>query len=336
MLFKVFENEKISYRQLQILIIANNLALSLILLPELFFHGFVLNMFFLLLGLIIIADLILKFDNLELNQKILKAIYIFLMSKMIFSTGFELNLFMDIVKKFILPETNKWIICLIMILTGNYLVMKGYEVRARLCEILVWLLILPLIIFFVINIFGIKRIGFENNILCLDARKIFYGIFVFSPLDYLFLINMPKQNKTEINLSQKKIFSMIFFVWLISFIFIYLMRLKINFDLKYGILKLMSLTDLPGGFLQGQDFFVTSFVIVSFFILISGKIFFIRNLLKNISDKNLNWICLLIFLPCLISKKILWLMICVASCFIYFFVLNFVMIKKFWRTGDKK
>lgn len=336
MIFKVFENEKISYRQLQILIIANNLALSLILLPELFFNGLVLNMFFLLLILIIIADLILKFNNLNLNKNILNVFYVCLLAKIIFSAGFELNLFMDISKRFILPETNKWIIGLIIILTGNYLVIKGYEVRARLCEILIWLLMIPLIIFFVINIFWVKRIGFENNILYLDLKKIFYGIFIFSPLDYLFLINMPNENKTEINLSRKKIFSMIFFVWLISFIFIYLMRLKINFDLRYGILKLMSLTDLPGGFLQGQDFFVTSFVIVSFFILLAGKMFFIKNLLKNISGKNLNWSFLLIFLPCLISQKFLWLMICIRWCFIYFLVLIFVMIKKICGQGDTK
>ena len=38
----IFENEKISMRQLEILVVANNLALGLILLPELFFNGFYL------------------------------------------------------------------------------------------------------------------------------------------------------------------------------------------------------------------------------------------------------------------------------------------------------
>ena len=151
----IFENEKISMRQLEILIVANNLALGLILLPELFFNGFVFNM--LLLLFFLFAIVILDFKLIEWREKnflggyVLKFIYGLLLIKIILSASFELSLFMEIAKKFILPETNKFIVGLILFLAGNYLALKGYETRARLCEILVWLLILPLIIFFVIR-----------------------------------------------------------------------------------------------------------------------------------------------------------------------------------------
>ena len=56
----IFENEKISMRQLEILIVANNLALGLILLPELFFNGFVFNMLLLLFFLFAIVILDFK------------------------------------------------------------------------------------------------------------------------------------------------------------------------------------------------------------------------------------------------------------------------------------
>ena len=39
----LFDNNKISLRQMQILIIANNLALGLIILPELFSGGLIIN-----------------------------------------------------------------------------------------------------------------------------------------------------------------------------------------------------------------------------------------------------------------------------------------------------
>ena len=334
----IFENEKISMRQLEILIVANNLALGLILLPELFFNGFVFNM--LLLLFFLFAIVILDFKLIEWREKnflggyVLKFIYGLLLIKIILSASFELSLFMEIAKKFILPETNKFIVGLILFLAGNYLALKGYETRARLCEILVWLLILPLIIFFVVNLFSIKKIVYEDDFLFFDWKKNFDGIFIFSQLDYLFLLDFCDGREKKVD--KRKILRAVFFVWFVIFVLIYVMRLKINFDMRLGILKFMSLTDLPGGFIQGQDFFVISFVIVSFFILLAGKLFFIKKLFRNLSGKNGDLILGLVFGFNLISQKNLWLMICLFGSLIYFLFLSLFVMKNIFRSGDLK
>ena len=159
----LFDNNKISLRQMQILIIANNLALGLIILPELFSGGLIINnlalLFFLVLIIMLVLNSIKKnYDsdqdlfynilgpnkNLDKNKSLyknnlgLKILFWPLLIKIIFSTGLELKLFADIIKSYILPDTNKFITSAILILISLYLVFKGYETRARLCEILIW------------------------------------------------------------------------------------------------------------------------------------------------------------------------------------------------------
>ena len=132
------------------------------------------------------------------------------------------------------------------------------------------------------------------------AHRAFEGIFIFSQLDYLFLCE-PFIKKS----SPKKIFEAIIFSWLAIFFLMCIIKMKIQYETFFPIIKLMTITDIPGGFVQNQDFFIVSFVIITFFVLISSGIFFSSELFACINKKyKISSCCAIIYFICFISQNI--------------------------------
>lgn len=316
-------NNKISNRQLQILIISNAIGIGIISIPQILFGSSIINLvglLILILGIIFLASK--KNYNSEdflasLQKKIgpypTKILLSFLLAKIILTSAWQLKLFSDIVKIYVLPKTPSYIVISILILTSSYLISKGYEVRARLSEILIWLIILPLAIVFFITIFDIKSLPKID--LRITPAKIFESVFVFSQLDYLFLYKpFGKKN------SRKKILSAVIFSWLAILLLTFILKLKINFQTPYPIIKLMSITDIPGGLIQNYDFFIISFIIITFFSLSASSIFFSSWLFKFLGIKKFHIpICAtLIFLSSMLPKNFSCNLIYILGTFFYF------------------
>lgn len=362
----LFDNNKISLRQLQILIITNNLVLGLITLPKLFSGGLIINNLVLLFFIILTTQLILSATKKELNQNMShnivcqeensfetnhranlnsKILFWPLLIKIIVSTGLELKSFTHIVETYVLRDTSKFIISIILVLTALYLVFKGYETRTRLCEILIWPIILPMAIIFFLSLFNInlssqdlKRMLLDNNITHLEPKKIFYSMFVFSQLDYLYLVNAFIGNKDH-KLKQKKILQAIFFTWLGIFFVINTIKLIIHAKGPFLIIKSINTIDMPSNFIQNQDFFITSFIIISFFILITGGLFFSKFLATSLFSEKLNKslvpiiiILAAVFLVFMTPENISWLIVYVLGSFYYFLLPIILLIS----GGDKK
>lgn len=318
-------NNKISNRQLQILIISNAIGIGIISIPQILFGSSIINLvglLILILGIIFLASK--KNYNSEdflasLQKKIgpypTKILLSFLLAKIILTSAWQLKLFSDIVKIYVLPKTPSYLVILILILTSSYLISKGYEVRARLSEILIWLIILPLAIVFFITVFDIKSLAQINFDFGIRPTKIFESIFVFSQLDYLFLYKPFAKNN-----SQKKILSAVIFSWTAILLLTFILKLKINFQTPYPIIKLMSITDIPGGLIQNYDFFIISFIIITFFSLSASSIFFSSWLFKFLGIKKFHIpICAtLIFLSSMLPKNFSCNLIYILGTFFYF------------------
>ncbi len=327
------DNNQISNRQLQILIITNNLGIGLILLPKIFFGYSILNMIILLCLVTTTIVLMYKatekfvnenfFDYMKKNFGIYitKILLIFLLAKIILTTAYELKLFAWIIKIYVLPNTNEFVTNLILILAAGYLISKGYETRARLCEILIWLIVLPLAITFLISLFNLEQIIIDNN--RINVKETFYSLFIFSQLDYLFLSKQFVKNS-----SYKKILQATFLTWLLITFLTYIINLRINFETPLPILKLMSMTDIPGGFVQNQDFFIISFVIISFFVLVSSGLFFST----MITAKKIPLATAITFFSLLIPNNFLKPAICILGSFFYFLLPLIILCK----GGEKK
>lgn len=327
---------------MQILIIANNLSIGIILLPQIFFGYSMINMILLLIFVLAAVKLMsgviekypgesfFSYTQKNFGPNTAKILSILISIKIFFTAALQLKLFSHIIKIYFLPKTNNFVTGLVLVLTAAYLISKGYETRARLCEILIWLIILPLALIFLIALLNIEHIVLDNTKINITA--IFYSIFVFSELDYLLLVGpFIKKN------AGKKISHAIFFSWLTLIFFMYILKSSINFKTRLPILKLMSTTDIPGGLVQNQDFLITSFIIISFFILISGGIFFSSTLFNFIIPKK---ICLLIctaviFLISIIPKNIDSIIIYLLGTFFYFVFPIFILYKN-RRAGAKK
>lgn len=333
-------NNKISVRQLQILIMCNTLGIGIIILPKIFFGFSMLNMilllFFILAAVYLITRVTQNYDGdnfFSYTQRIFgttaaKIFSVMLMIKIFITTALQLKLFSQIIKIYVLPKTPSYIVNLVLIITAGYLVSKGYETRARLSEILIWLIILPLAIVFFITVFDIKNIPYGNT--NINLARTFEGIFIFSQLDYLFLCE-PFIKKS----SPKKIFEAIIFSWLAIFFLMCIIKMKIQYETFFPIIKLMTITDIPGGFVQNQDFFIISFVIITFFVLISSGIFFSSELFACINEKHKILICCaIIYFICFINQNISCKIIYILGTFFYFvFPLIILITNK--KAGDK-
>jgi len=284
----IFDNNKISARQLQVLIIINLIGPGVIFLPGIFFNDSVINLILLLVLFILVANLIFisikpgeslfeslknKFGNLIANLFI-----ILLMIKIFLSTVLNLNLFSRIIKIYFLPNTPTFITSLLLILSSLYLVSKKYEVRARLFEILIWVLLLPIAIIFCVFFleFSFGSFNSQANLISgIQVSKSFLNLFFLCELDFLLLIGKSiRYARDQKNSLIKKINQAILFSWGIILAIFIIITSKINFQIEFPVFKFMNSSELLTGFIQNQNFLISSFIIISFFSLISSGLFF--------------------------------------------------------------
>src|SRR5690606_31094379 len=66
--------------------------------------------------------------------------------KILITTGLEIRMFGEMVSQVMLPKTPLPVIILTMLLTTAYLVKSGVEATARMAEILIYFIFIPLVI----------------------------------------------------------------------------------------------------------------------------------------------------------------------------------------------
>lgn len=159
-------NGKISTRQVTILLILQMFNTNILLLPKLCTYyvgrdGYILPLVAIIVGIIYvycITVLTMRFPNMtlvELTKSILPnwlayLLLIIFAAKILVGTGLELRMLGEMILQIMLPKTPLMVIMIIMLLTTGYLVKSGIEATARMGEILVYFIFVPLIIIFVV------------------------------------------------------------------------------------------------------------------------------------------------------------------------------------------
>ena len=159
-------NGKISTRQVTILLVLQMFNINVLLLPKLSTYyvgrnGYILPIVAIIIGILYvycITILTMKFPNMtlvELTKSILPdwLAYILLIIftiKILVGTGLELRMFGEMISQVMLPKTPIMVIMGIMLLTASYLVKSGIESTARMGEVLVYVIFIPLIIVFIV------------------------------------------------------------------------------------------------------------------------------------------------------------------------------------------
>jgi len=299
-------NNKISLRQLQALLILNIFGSGVIVLPRRITSmanqdGWILIAIatvFALISVFLMTTLAKMFPHdsfVAYTRKVFGKAFSFLITllfvfKILVNGSLELRLFGEIVKSTLLFNTPFYVIFACLILTSAYLATKGYESRARISEILIFVVFIPLAF-----VFGIASVDtdFSNlaPIFTTSASTLIYGGFfstiAFSALP-LGLITFPYLNSTKNIFKQVSIAVLLVgaFMLIVCMITISKFGAVETARQMWPVIEMMDVIDIPGAFIERQDALIMSIWIISVFCIISASLFFSSLLLKDIFKKG--------------------------------------------------
>lgn len=307
------QNNKISMRQVEILIILNMFSNTSLILPRIATEIAGNDGHFIVLGgavvslvyVFVITSLVKRFPNqniveyteLIFNKPIAIIIGVVFMLKFVILAGLEIRVFGELVKQALLRNTPIEIIVIAMLLVVVYLTRKGYEARARMAELLIFVIIIPLILIF---FFAIPDMELYNisPIFSISGKNFIYGSFVMS-LAYsgleLLLLSTPFVLKPD-KLPKVALKSVIFVGILNASICVLTIGSFGPVETSrqiWPVMSIMQTIHLPGALIQRQDALMVSFWIMTVFLLINAYLFFSTLLLKKITKlKEQNFLIL--------------------------------------------
>lgn len=302
------DNEKISLRQFKRIIVFDIFSVSGLIIPRIavgfagrdgisaIIVGTIIAFIYALIILIITKNLNENFLDYSIHNAgkfltfIVGALYII---KLFACCVFATRLFGEVINETLLEETDSRIIIIMLLLISAYAASKGFEVRARITEVLYFIVIVPLLIFLLL---GLRDADISNlmPIFTESPKDIItggYGVFLTFSLLELILFSAPfiQINKTNVS-KERSIFSYIVQALIIGGIMDLLLFLVTVGILGieetkakvWSTISIIQVIELPGGFIQRQDALLISIWMLSVFTIISGFIYYISLITKKI------------------------------------------------------
>ena len=297
----IFRNDKISIRQLQILLMLNIFGTGVLTLPRRAAQfanqdGYISVLIAVLFAAVLVFIITTAAGRFPENNfyeycgKLLSRPVAFVLAvgfvlKLIVNLALELRFFGEIVRRTLLETTPYWTVALLILAVGGYAASKGYETRARLGEMLVLFVFLPIIFVFVMAGF---KVDFGNVMPILQTpprgllRGAFYAGMSFTGIELCLLV-FPYLNKP-----QKARGGTVAAVITVGIIMTAITFLTISglgaVDTKeqlFPMLQMMDSIEMPGSLLGRQKALIMSFWIISAFFIVNAYLFFSSLLMKS-------------------------------------------------------
>lgn len=302
----IWFNDRISIRQLQLLLILNIFGTGVILLPRFVAQqaghdGWILIILATAIAVFctyIITTLGRKFPShsfYEYSCIILSKPMAFILSigfvlRLIFHIALELRIFGEIVSQTMLYNTPFSVVCIVVLLVSGFASAKGYETRARIAEILALIIFLPITIMFFLAAFNVD---FTNLLPIMQSspqsifKGGFYTLSAFAGIELILMVYPYMSNYN--NVKKGTIHAVILLGIFMTIITIITIARFGAYDIQnqmWPIIEMMDSTALPGSFLQRQGVFIMSFFIISLFAVVNAGLFFSSIILKSIIKKG--------------------------------------------------
>ena len=209
----------------------------------------------------------------------------------LFLGGYCTYIFGHLIITELLKEQSFYWICAGILLLAVYGIFQGIEGRARVYEILFWFLMIPLflMLFFsaedveVPRLFPLFTEGTQNGLL--QGIYMSFGIFSLSGFS-LFLVPSAV-NKKHI---QKACTMAVLFCGVVLLVLYGILQGIFGVNsmqtLEYPAVTLMSMIQIPGGFLQRQDALMVAIWFYTVFALLSSSMFYASETIKELLLKN--------------------------------------------------
>lgn len=362
------QNNKISNRQIQTLIILNLFSNTSLILPRIaselasgdgwiiVIGGGIISIIYAL----IITTLAKMFPNQNIveyaevifSKPVAMLIGVVFCLKLIVFAGLEMRVFGELIKQTLLKNTPIEIIMITMLFVVTYITRKGYEARARLAEFLIFFILIPIIFIFLFIIPDVKLHNIAP-ILVTNPKQIVYGSFIisfaYSGIELLLLATPFVKSPNE--LTKTTIKSIVFVGILNTVICLFTLGAFGPIETSrqiWPVMTIMQMIHLPGALIQRQDALMMSFWIMIVFLLINAYLFFSGLLIKKIAGlKEQNFLILplvpIVYLIALIPNNIVetyeWLTIItryVSSLFLIVIPLILLIVAKVKGMGQSE
>ena len=296
------DNDRISIRQVKVLLILDLFGVSSLTLPKLAANYgkedawlvVILSTLLAIIYAVVVTKLACSFPNQTFTQYTEKitnrffavVISVFLLIKFILASALELRVFGELIKQTMLRKTPIEIIMISMLLTAAYLARKGYESRGRLGEMVIVIALIPILMIF---LFATKEVNIRNLMPMFvskpsDVMKGIYNLSLnFGGVELMLLatayLNKPKK---AMNATIKSIIIVGILNLIITVITIGTYGVGSTTKYIWPVLSMMSIVEIPILFIERQDALMMSFWIITVFSLITAYIFFASLLLRQI------------------------------------------------------
>lgn len=201
-----------------------------------------------------------------------------------------------LVRAWLLPEGSYRVICFLILLFAAYATVRGIEGKARIYEILFWIVVLPLL---VMLIFASKEVNpnywtpvFHTAWPTFIDGSVIVFTFLLPMIFILFLKPFCSQPK-KIFKSASAALIMVAVINMASYlILIGTFQSKTTHVLSRPIITLMSMVTFPGGFLARLDAIMTAVWFVSLFALLNTSISYGSHILRDLFSEKKTHFCL--------------------------------------------
>ena len=206
--------------------------------------------------------------------------------RLVFMAAFNLRIFAEITRQTMLPATPFAVVFVSMLLIAAYGAAKGIESRARVAEVLIPIVLLPLIV-----VFGIsgRDIDFTNlaPVFAAPIQGIaagsFSAFFAFSGIEMLLLLGPFLSRPKHLAKSSIQIVATIgILMTLVTIMTIARFGPSGVVHQMWPVLKMMDTISLPGSVIDRQGALIMTFWIISAYATINAALFFSSLLLKDI------------------------------------------------------
>lgn len=295
------ENGKISKRQIRRLLIYDLFGINTLLLPVLLAKSVGRDGVFCIFGAWVLLLCYLVF--LEKLHRRMKCGYMqylkescgafvgtcFLLMYFVYCillSGYALYTESALIQKCLLKEESFWLIAFFLCLIGAYGIYQGMEGRARVYELLFWFLMVPLFLMLFLAMFQWNTDYWTPVLMtgAFGAAEGIYLVVIFSGVIFLlpFLVGYAGK-KTQIVSAARQAAAFNFTMNLIVFlILIGIFQVGALGRQRFPVVTLMSMVDLPGGFLKRQDAFMVAIWFFTLYAFLGTGLFYARTALKKI------------------------------------------------------
>ncbi|MDE7435056.1 MAG: spore germination protein [Lachnospiraceae bacterium] len=292
------ENQKISVRQMTRLLVYDMIGISTLMLPAFLAKLLGQDGIFALLLALLPAFLVVWFlersvagswkdfgahmRRMPLWLRI--PVLVFYICEGVLTAGYGVYLLGDLVLQHLLPDETYWLVVFILILLGGYGIWRGIEGRARVYEILFWILMAPLLLMLLLAAKDVDT-WYWTPVFSHDLWSLLRGtgiVFLFYLIViFAFFLTPYLQDSRQVGNGCRK--SLLIAAGVNGAVYLVLLG---NFgtgalaEMPYAVIDLMSMVKLPGGFFERQDAFMVAIWFFTLYAFINTDMFYASDILR--------------------------------------------------------